>query len=36
VRVNFEELHLEVVLSVGAFEQIKGSFFVAQSDVKDG
>ena len=36
MRVNFEVLHLEVVLSVGAFERLKGGFFVAQSDVKDG
>ena len=36
VRVNFEVLHLEIAYSVGAFERLKGGFFVAQSDVKDG
>jgi hypothetical protein len=33
VRLNFEVLHLEVVLSVGAFERLKGGFFISQSVV---
>lgn len=36
VRVNFEVLHLVIVRSVGAFERLKGGFFVAQSEVERG
>jgi len=33
---SIEELDLEVVLPVGAFERLKGGYFVVQSVVKDG